>query len=89
MHYFLQPQFQFCKITDLCINGTVKMTVPFERVKKAPVGATLGRPWILPKQNPSPQGENAVIFLRKIRKTTFFGGRARLAPTILSRKQVL
>ena len=49
--------------------------------KKLLVGATLGCPWILPKQNPSPQGENTVIFLRKIRKTTFFGGRARLAPT--------
>ncbi|MBR5292978.1 MAG: hypothetical protein IKU32_08735 [Clostridia bacterium] len=61
----------------------------FELVKKVPVGATLGRPWILPKQNPSPQGENTVIFLREIRKTTFFGGRARLAPTILSGKQVL
>ena len=52
-----------------------------ELVKKAPVGATLGRPWILPMQNPSPQGENTVIFLRTIRKTTFFGGRARLAQT--------
>ena len=60
----------------------------FQLVEKVPVGATLGRPWILPKQNPSPQGENTVIFLRKIRKTTFFGGRARLAPTILSGKQV-
>jgi hypothetical protein len=29
-------------------------TALFELVKKVPVGATLGRPWILPKQNPSP-----------------------------------
>ena len=32
-------------------------------------------------QNPSPQGERQIIFLRKIRKTLFFGGRPRVAPT--------
>ena len=45
------------------------------------VGATLGRPKILPKQNLSPQDENTVIFLGEIRKSPIFGGRAMLAPT--------
>ena len=45
------------------------------------VGATMGRPQILPKQNLSPQGENAGIFLGEIRKSPIFGGRAMLAPT--------
>ena len=36
---------------------------------EAIVGATIGRPRILPKQNPSLQGENSVISLREIRKT--------------------
>ncbi|MBQ7229807.1 MAG: hypothetical protein IJX04_02785, partial [Oscillospiraceae bacterium] len=31
-----------------------------------------------------PQGENLVISLREIRKTTFFGGRSVIAPTILT-----
>jgi hypothetical protein len=53
-----------------------------QHVKKAGVGASLARPWILPGQNPSPQGENTVIFLRKTRKTSFFGGRPRVAPTL-------
>ena len=52
-----------------------------QRVEKVPVGAINDRPWILPKQNPSPQGENKDIFLRKIRKTAFFGGRSMIAPT--------
>jgi hypothetical protein len=55
--------------------------VPLLLVKKVPVGAIIDRPWILPKQNPSPQGENKVISLRKIRKTAFFGGRSVIAPT--------
>ena len=33
------------------------------------------------KQNLSPQGENTIISLRKIRKTAFFGGRPMVAPT--------
>ena len=37
------------------------------------------RPRIL-EQNPSPQGENSVIVLRKIRKTSFFGGRVMTLP---------
>ena len=45
------------------------------------VGATIGRPQILPKQNLSPQGENAVIFLGEIRKSPIFGGRAMRTPT--------
>jgi hypothetical protein len=49
--------------------------------QKVPVGAIIDRPWILPKQNPSPQGENKVISLREIRKTEFFGGRSMIAPT--------
>ena len=53
------------------------------------VGATIGRPLILLKQNQSPQGERQVIFLRKIRKTTFFGGRAMLAPTRGQENKVL
>jgi hypothetical protein len=55
-------------------------------VEKVPVGAITDRPWILRKQNPSPQGENKAIFLRKIRKTAFFGGRSLIAPYILKRK---
>jgi hypothetical protein len=46
------------------------------------VGATIGRPRILPKQNPSPQGESAAVSHREIQKRTFFGGRAMLAPTV-------
>ena len=53
----------------------------FELVKKVPVGAITDRPWILPKQNPSPQGEKTVICLQEIRKSKIFGGRAMLAPT--------
>ena len=49
--------------------------------RKSSVGAIIDRPWILLKQNPSPQGENRLIFLRKIRKTMFFGGRSMIAPT--------
>ena len=49
--------------------------------RKVPVGAITDRPWILPEQNPSPQGENKAIPLRKIRKTAFFGGRSMIAPT--------
>ena len=48
---------------------------------KDSVGATIGRPQILPKQNLSPQGENAIIFLGEIRESPIFGGRAMLAPT--------
>ena len=48
---------------------------------KDSVGATIGRPQILPKQNLSLQGENAIIFLGEIRKSPIFGGRAMLAPT--------
>jgi hypothetical protein len=54
--------------------------------KKVPVGAINDRPRILPKQNPSPQGENKVISLRKIRKTAFFGGRSMIAPTFSENK---
>jgi hypothetical protein len=52
--------------------------------KKLIVGAIIDRPQILPKQNLSPQGENTLIFLRKIRKTAFFGGRSMIAPTEFS-----
>jgi hypothetical protein len=53
--------------------------------KKVVVGAIIDRPQILPKQNLSPQGENMLIFLRKIRKTAFFGGRSSIAPTVFSK----
>ena len=43
-------------------------------------GGALTRPWILPKQNPSPQGENSIIFLRKIRNSPNFGGRVAAPP---------
>jgi hypothetical protein len=49
--------------------------------EKVVVGAIIDRPRILLKQNLSPQGENRVIFHREIRRTSFFGGRAMLAPT--------
>jgi putative intracellular protease/amidase len=56
--------------------------------EKEPVGAISDRPWILLPQNPSPQGENKVIFLRKIRKTAFFGGRSMIAPTFSEENMV-
>jgi hypothetical protein len=56
--------------------------------KKEPVGAITDRPWILLPQNPSPKGENKVIFLRKIRKTAFFGGRSLIAPTFSEENMV-
>ena len=56
-------------------------------VEKVVVGAIIDRPQILLKQNLSPQGENRVMFLRKIRKTLFFGGRSMIAPTFPHRKK--
>ena len=56
-------------------------------VEKVTVGAIIDRPWILLKQNPSPQGENKAISLREIRKTAFFGGRSMIAPTFPDRKK--
>jgi hypothetical protein len=56
-------------------------------VEKVVVGAIIDRPQILLKQNLSPQGENRVIFLRKIRKTFFFGGQSMIAPTVPDRKR--
>ena len=74
-----KPHGSFCFWIGICPAWSAgSVTPPY---KKAPVGATLGRPWILLWQNPSPQGENTVILLRKIRKTTFFGGRSMIAPT--------
>ena len=61
-------------------QATVHRTVASACLKSS-VGAIIDRPWILLKQNPSPQGENRLIFLRKIRKTLFFGGRSMIAPT--------
>ena len=58
-----------------------------QRAEKVVVGAIIDRPQILLKQNLSPQGENCVIFLRKIRKTLFFGGRSMIAPTFPDRKK--
>jgi hypothetical protein len=55
--------------------------------KKRIVGAITDRPWILLTQNPSPQGENKAIFLWKIRKTAFFGGRSMIAPTSVPLKK--
>ena len=46
----------------------------------------MDRPQILPKQNLSPQGENMVIFLRKIRKTTFFRRAINDRPYKINRK---
>ena len=57
----------------------------FSLSKKVIVGAIIDRPQILPKQNLLPQGENMLIFLRKIRKTAFFGGRSMIAPTEFSK----
>jgi hypothetical protein len=59
-----------------------------QRVEKVIVGAIIDRPQILLKQNLSPQGENRVIFLRKIRKTSFFGGRSMIAPTFSEENMV-
>ena len=61
-----------------------KAAAPCSLSKKLIVGAIIDRPQILPKQNLSPQGENTLIFLRKIRKTAFFGGRSMIAPTEFS-----
>jgi hypothetical protein len=60
----------------------------FQCVEKVPVGAITDRPWILRKQNPSPQGENKAISLREIRKTAFFGGRSMIAPTFSKENMV-
>ena len=49
-------------------------------VKKVPVGATLGRPWILPQQNPSPQGEKYGYFPSENPKNAVF----RRASTVYS-----
>ena len=49
------------------------------------VGATIGRPQILQSKICSPLGENLVVSLREIRKTTFFVGRSRIAPTFKKR----
>ena len=38
------------------------------------VGAIIDRPWILPKQNPSPQGENKVTPFGKPEKLRFSAG---------------
>ena len=56
--------------------------------EKCSVGAIIDRPQILLKQNLSPQGENLVISLREIRKTTFFGGRSVIAPTGVCENEV-
>ena len=42
--------------------------------EKVSVGAIIDRPWILPKQNPSPQGENKVIPFGKPEKLRFSAG---------------
>ena len=54
--------------------------------KKSAVGAAIGRPQILPQENLSPQGENSVISLGKIRKFPIFSGRAMPAPTYTKEK---
>jgi hypothetical protein len=55
-------------------RGSVRRGDLRPNVTNINVGATIGRPQILHRQNLSPQGEKTVIFLRKIRKTKFFGG---------------
>ena len=57
--------------------------------KNLSVGATLDRPRISQSKILSPQGENMVISLREIRKTPFFGGRSRIAPTSSLQNEVL
>ena len=50
------------------------------RVSRNQVGAGHDPPADSVKQNPSPSGDNRIIFLRIIRKTTFFGGRVMTLP---------
>jgi hypothetical protein len=45
------------------------------------VGAINDRPQILHSKICRRKAKNMVIFLRKIRKTLFFGGRSMIAPT--------
>ena len=49
--------------------------------RKRCVGATRGRPRILLSKIHRCKAKNTVIFLWKTRKTKFFGGRPRVAPT--------
>jgi hypothetical protein len=44
----------------------VEISIGSKLHKKVVVGAIIDRPQILSKQNLSPQGENTLIFLRKI-----------------------
>ena len=53
------------------MDGIFPFAVP-SVYQKVPVGATLGRPQILPKQNLSPSGEMQMIFLRKNPKIYVF-----------------
>ena len=74
-----------------CKNIKMRPGFPasFERVEK---GSRRGDPWSpvdFAQQNPSPQGEKKVISLWEIRKTSFFGGRPRVAPTVFTKNQVL
>ena len=66
-------------------KGQTIWSAPLSVPKKVVVGAINDRPQILPKQNLTPQGENMLISLRKIRKTAFFGGRSMIAPTEFSK----
>ena len=63
------------------------LAVACERVKKGTRRGDHRSPADFAKQNLSPQGENPVMSLRKIRKTLFFGGRSLIAPTFPDRKE--
>ena len=53
------------------------------------VGATIGRPQILQRKICRRKAKNRAIYIQKIRKTLFFGGRALLAPTFILKNRLL
>ena len=87
--------FFFGKSEKHCFSAGGSLPRPYwnfakglQTVKK---GRRRGDPWspaYFAEQNMSPQGEKKVISLREIRKTLFFGGRPRVAPTVFTKKQV-
>ena len=76
----LFDQLEYCSITESLYQQLKEKSI-LSLSKSLFVGATLGCPQILQSKIRSPQGENMVISLREIRKTPFFGGRSRIAPT--------
>ena len=62
---------------------------PLSVSKKTVVGATCGRPRSLRSKLHRHKAKNRVISLREIRKTSFFDGRPKVAPTLFTENRVL